>query len=552
MFFFAPAQGFLRFDKMFKEIKLVKEKFKDPYQIDAYQAELISLGVLNNEMASSLVKDILNNSFKLETIEGEIDTIMGKIKNAANKGSEFIKPLTDRLQALSGAVDGFYKMAYFEHELNKLIAAKESDITSGNKDSFFARLSENELKREAARKVLATAQSYSESPPIVQEAVKSVGMFIAPFLRFKTEAPRIVINTYREAMAEIKSGNPVMVERGYKRFIGMSSVLFVWSAAVPTAIRLLLGIGEDEDEALRATVPEYMKDNTFFFVPWFGKELKSIDLTFLNPFSMLADPVLRAGEHIFRGDPEQSFVSFTNAFMNQYLDQQIFTGAISDVIANKDSSTGQPISYKSDGAMVFVKSLAYVIEKSFLPRTVQKGWETINSARGTAVDPQFDPLNILIGEFAPTKIHDVDVKAHLNKLLTSKRDELKAFSAHKNKLKTERALSDGEIRGLAREFVESRVRINEEIYRGLRGFSNLPQIGLSERDIILQMKEKDLGMGDRRIMLLQNKLVEKPVLDPSFIRQVSALEGGIGIKRLEVFQAEIDRIAPARFIPLNP
>jgi hypothetical protein len=66
------------------------------------------------------------------------------------------------------------------------------------------------------------------------------------------------------------------------------------------------------------------------------------------------------------------------------------------------------------------------------------------------------------------------------------------------------------------------------------------------------MKEKDLGMGDRRIMLLQNKLVEKPVLDPSFIRQVSALEGGVGIKRLEVFQAEIDRIAPARFIPLNP
>jgi hypothetical protein len=433
-----------------------------------------------------------------------------------------------------------------------LTAAKEADIISGNKDSFYARLSEEELKSEAARKVLATAQSYSESPPIVQEAVKSVGMFIAPFLRFKTEAPRIVINTYKEAMAEIKSGNPVMVDRGYKRFIGMSSVLFVWSAAVPTAIRLLLGIGEDEDEALRATVPEYMKDNTFFFVPWFGKKLKSIDFTFLNPFSMLADPVLRAGEHIFRGDPEQAFVSFTNAFMNQYLDQQIFTGAISDVIANKDSSTGQQIHYKSDGAMIFGKSLGYLISKSFLPRTVEKAWEAVKSAKGTAVDPQFDVVYILAGEFAPTKIHDVDVKAQLNKLLRDKRDELTTFSAHKNKLKTKRALSDGEIRGLAREFVESRVRINEELYRGLRGFSNLPQIGLSERDIVTQMREKSVGMGDRRIMLLQNKMVEKPVLDPSFIKQVAELEGGVGIKRLEVFQAEIDRIAPARFIPLNP
>ena len=129
---------------------------------------------------------------------------------------------------------------------------------------------------------------------------------------------------------------------------------------------------------------------------------------------------------------------------------------------------------------------------------------------------------------------------------------MKTFDARKNKLKTKRALSDGEIRGLAREFVESRVRINEELYRGLRGFSNLPQIGLSERDIVTQMREKSVGMGDRRIMLLQNKMVEKPVLDPSFIQQVAELEGGIGLKRLEIFQAEIDRIAPARFIPLNP
>ena len=552
MFFFAPAQGFVSYGKMFKSLKLVKEKLKDSYQIDEYQAELIARGVLNNEMSSSLVKDLLNNTYKLETLDEEINTLMGKIKIAANKGSEFVKPLTDKLQALSGAVDGFYKMAYYEHELAKLTAAKEADIISGNKDSFYARLSEEELKSEAARKVLATAQSYSESPPIVQESVRTIGMFIAPFLRFKTEAPRIVFNTYKEAMAEIKSGNPVMVNRGWKRFWGMSSVLFVLSAVVPTTIRLALGIGEDEDEALRATVPEYMKDNTFFFVPWFGDKLKSIDFTFLNPFSMLADPVLRSGEHMFRGDPEQAFVSFTNAFMNQYLDEQIFTGALMDVRANRDSSTGQEIYQKSDGAMIFGNSLAYIISKSFVPRTLEKAWEAVESAKGTAVDPQFDVVNILLGELAPTKIHDVDVKAQLNKLLRDKRDELTTFSAHKNKLKTKRALSDGEIRGLAREFVESRVRINEELYRGLRGFSNLPQIGLSERDIVTQMREKSVGMGDRRIMLLQNKMVEKPVLDPSFIQQVAELEGGIGLKRLEIFQAEIDRIAPARFIPLNP
>lgn len=556
MFFFAPAQGIglSGYGRMIKNLKLVGQKVVDTYGMDAYQAELTSLGILNNEMTSSLIKDLLKGKISSETVNEEINTLLGKIKSATNKGAEFVKPLTEKLQALSSAVDGFYKMAYYEHELDILRKAKDADVKAGNRDSFYSKLSDYEMKREAARKVLATAQSYSEAPPVVQEAVRSVGMFVAPFLRFKTEVPRIIFNTYKEGFAEIKSGNPVIKNRGWKRVGFMTTWLLGISAGVPTAIRMFLGIGEDEDETLRSTVPSYLRDNTFFYYESiFGKDkLMSADFTFLNPFSSVADPVMRTLEHIFRGEPADAVVAFTRSFLGTYLDEQIFSGALADVYRNKDADTGQDIYYDADGLQIFTKSIGYVVEKSFLPRTLEKAWAAVKSTVGEAPDPDYQLMSILAGELLPTKPHEVDVKKQLSRFLKKKRDERNDFSYRKNEMKTPKTLTDIEIRGLARDFVESRIRIDEELYRGLRAFSKLPFVGLSERDIVAQMRDKDVNMGQRRTMLLQNKLTEKPMLDPSFIQDVLSLEGGVGQRRLQVFQQEIDRLFPTRFMPLNP
>jgi hypothetical protein len=554
MFFFAPAQGFFGYGRMAKSLKLVVEKAKigGTFSIDAYQAELISLGILNNEMTSSLVKDMLKGNFQSESVNEEINTILGKIKEASAKGVTFVKPLTDKLQALSASVDGFYKMAYFEHELDILRKAKEADVKSGNKDSFYSKLTDYEMKREAARKVLATAQSYSESPPIVQEAVRSVGMFIAPFLRFKTEVPRIVMNTYKEGFAEIKSGNPVIAKRGMMRVGFMTTWLAGVSATVPTAIRMLLGIGEDEDEFLRSTVPSFLRDNTFFYYPAGEGKLKSADFTFLNPFSSVIDPIMRAAEHIFRGEPSDAVVAFTRSFLGTYLDEQIFTGAVADVYRNKDADTNQPIYYDADGLQIYTKGIGYVVSKAFLPRALEKSWEAVKSTVGETPEADRQLFGILAGELKPFKPHDIDIKKQLSRFLKQKRDERNDYSYRKNELKTPKTLTDIEIRGLAKDFVESRIRIDEELYRGLRAVSKLPIIGLSEREIVAQMRERDVNMGPRRIMLSQNKLTEKPMLDPSFIQDVLALEGGVGQRRLQVFQQEVDRLFPARFMPLNP
>jgi hypothetical protein len=379
-------------------------------------------------------------------------------------------------------------------------------------------------------------------------------MFIAPFLRFKTEVPRIIFNTYKEGIAEIKSGNPVIARRGKMRVGFMTGWLAGVSATVPTAIRMFLGIGEDEDEFLRSTVPSYLRDNTFFYYePFFDKgKLKSADFTFLNPFSSVIDPIMRSAEHIFRGEPSDAVVAFTRSFLGTYLDEQIFTGAVADVYRNKDADTNQPIYYDADGLQIFTKGIGYVVSKAFLPRALEKSWDAVKSTVGEAPETDQQLFGILAGELKPFKPHDIDIKKQLSRFLKQKRDERNDYSYRKNELKTPKTLTDIEIRGLAKDFVESRIRIDEELYRGLRSVSKLPIIGLSEREIVAQMREKDVNMGPRRIMLSQNKLTEKPMLDPSFIQDVLALEGGVGQRRLQVFQQEIDRLFPARFMPLNP
>ena len=155
----------------------------------------------------------------------------------------------------------------------------------------------------ARDKVLATAQSASQAPPVVRSlASGEFGILFAPFLRFKAEVPRIVINTYKLGLEEASSPNPVIQKRGRKRLISMTSMLTITSAILPAVLAKLAGVGEDEDEALRKTVPTYLRGHTFFyFRSGEDQSLKSVDLTYINPYALLIDPIMRSVEGFRRG-----------------------------------------------------------------------------------------------------------------------------------------------------------------------------------------------------------------------------------------------------------
>jgi hypothetical protein len=167
----------------------------------------------------------------------------------------------------------------------------------------------------------------------------------------------------------MKDSNPKIKTRGMQRFASMTGMLGLVSVVLPSALSVLAsGIGDEEDDALRSSMPEYLRGHTFYFFGS-GDNLQSVDLSFINPFSLLVDPALRAMEDLTHGRVGSAASKFAQGMIfDQYLDDQILAGAVSDLRKNVDSTTGEPIwEEELDGtASVLAKGLGYVFNKALL------------------------------------------------------------------------------------------------------------------------------------------------------------------------------------------
>jgi len=501
---FGTSQGFLRYDKMIAEMaKGTVGVFKDG-KIDPELNELIGLNIKGDELRAGIMRDLLNGRVTPDGIRKQIEDLGEKTKlNIVTKGLAIIEK---KAQDLSAALDAAYKVAYYNHELAILKEAQAADTSTVEDGKVrvnnLAAMSDTQIKRLAARKVVMTSQAYSQAPPAVTEFTKSgLGLLFAPFIRFKVEVPRIVINTYKLASEEIASGNPVLVRRGKTRMIWMTGTIGVLSSALPMILAALSGIGDEEDEAMRASIPDYLRGHTFFYYRWNG-ELKSVDLTYVNPYSLLVDPFLRAYENIRSGEFTEAGAALALGLVrDQYLDDQILAGAVSEARRNLNPSTGKPIWNKgADGPVeAGSKILGYIAKEAYAPRLGKdfvEGWST-GSLTGMG-------LEIMDGAM-PFRIHDVDLQKQYSRYLLDLNKRYNNVKSGLNAVKRNVPMSDGEVADIIDENIEDRRLLNYELMRINKGFSSL---GLTDTDLLKGMKDKKLGRD--RVALLSKGYMDKP------------------------------------------
>ena len=498
---FGTSQGFFRYDKMIAAMtKSSIGAFTGASgKIDPVVSELIGLNVMGDELRAGVMRDLLNGKVTPEGIRKQIAELGEKTKlNKLTKGLAFVEK---KAQDLSAALDAAYKVAYYNHELNILKEAQAADTGD------FARMSETKIKRLAARKVVMTSQAYSQAPPAVAAFTKSgLGLVFAPFIRFKMEVPRIVINTFKLAKEEIGSGNPVLVRRGRFRMGSMIGTLGVLSSAVPMIMAALSGIGDEEDEAMRASIPDYLRGHTFFYFGE-GKNLKSIDLTYVNPYSLIVDPFLRSYENIRRGEFTEAGAALAIGFVrDQYLDDQILAGAVRDATRNLNPSTGKPIwNNGADGPVeAGSKILSYIAKEAYAPRLGKdfvNGWAT-------------GSLSGMVGEISdgalPARIHDVDLQKQYSRYLLDLNKRFNNVKSGLNAVKRNAPMSDGEVADIIDDNIEDRRLLNYELMRINKGFSSL---GLTDTDLLKGMKEMKLGRD--RVALLSRGYMDRP--SPKYI-----------------------------------
>jgi hypothetical protein len=538
--FFAPAQGFVNLKSMsqsaYKEIW--GNALRDPDAIDAYRTKLISLGVIGDDINTNIMASMLRGG-----TSDDIETQLDKLLDTASKGLKPLKWLSDRAQVLSGSVDAFYKIAYYENELRVLKEARAVDTGS------MASMSDQQLERMAAEKVLATAQSSSQAPPIVREFTQSgLGLLFAPFVRFKVEVPRIILNTYKTAWAEMNSSNPVLKSRGIKRFSGMSLMLGGISMVAPAIISMVRGIGDDEDEALRSSVPDYLRNHTFFYRRKDNGQLQSWDLTFLNPFSIAADPAMRSLELIFKGRPADAAAKFIEtAIFDQYLDDQILSSAVQSLRDNENPTTGKPIyEPKLDNVGIsLLKSISFVLKEAYQPSVVKRAIESYQAVGADYTEFDDSPIGILMREFYPVKPHNIELDKQLRRYLSETRDVYNRVNERKNVMFSKKPMSSDEVKDIMQSEIEDKAKVNEDVYKKLRGFEGL---GLTPQQ--LYQITTGAGYGKDRTRLLFNKVMDRPVLTPEFIKKMSDPKNEQGLERLKS-AIEVLQGTP-RYILLEP
>lgn len=540
MMFFGPAQGFARVDKM---IKVAAEQswkgLKDQNRIDEYIAELTAFDIVGNDVQASVIRDLLNGKVEPTGIMKQLEELMDK--SQLSKGTAALKFVGDKASRLSAHADAVFKIAYFEFELGKLKEAQRSSNTGS-----VANMNEYQLKRMAAEKVLMTAQSASQAPPIVSDLTRSgLGLMFAPFLRFKMEVPRIIINTYKLAKKEMKDANPSIKRRGKIRFASMTGMLGVVSTTLPTALRVLAsGIDDEEDEALRNSIPEYLRGNTFYYFGR-GESLTSMNLTFINPFSLMADPTMRALEQISRGNFGKAASSFFGGMIfDSYLNDQIFAGAFGDLRKNINSTTGEPI-WEEDIDGVFstlMKGGGYLFDKAYSPRILSDAIKAYSAAGGDYTEFDDSPLGLMLSGVYPARIHDVDLNKQFNRYLREKKEQFDRITKAKYALYGEKPVSEDTIRNLYDDEVKNRKRLNQDLIKTIRGFEGL---GLERAEIYRDMVARG-GMSKRRAALLFNNMMDRPDLNKGFLQGL--LEKEYGLERAKILIDQLDQYSRYMFV----
>ena len=317
--FFALANGHFNLSKIKDAMAAVRVQVtgKATAADIGYFVKLKRLGVVYDAPYAKEMARLLGDS--------EVENMLSsKFGDGAMKS--FTK-LNDFAQSFYSFGDDFWKIVGFENE-------KASLLDAG--------MSVGEAEMEAAKRIRNTYPTYS----MTGKAIKWLSRFplAGTFVSFPAEIIRTSINMIKTANSDIKSSNPKMRALGYKRIAGMA---FVSSAffALNAATKAILGVTDDEEEAIRDLSAPWQKNSTFAYVGRDEKNnLQYFDMSFLDPYGYFKRPITA----MLRDQPWQdAAVSALSDLISPFLGADIVAQSIYEVFANKKSSGGQV--YNEDG-----------------------------------------------------------------------------------------------------------------------------------------------------------------------------------------------------------
>jgi len=378
----------------------------DPKVWRAEIEEMVRLGVLGESVTGNLLNELMEMNRAAE--KGTLpETLFQKISTPFKSASGFA-------QKTYAAGDDLFKVMHYLSEKQKYRKA-------------FPKMPESELKELAARNARDIHWTYSLAPDVVKDIKKFP--FVAPFITFTTEVIRTSINLGKLAHSEIMEGRRITEEYpfgnkelekiGWQRARGMA-VAALLPGAVASAAMAAAGISGDDEDDLRRFLPDWQKNNQLLMFRKENGEVSFVDISYLDPYTYLKKPVNALLRSLHNPESAQQVIvdgalGAAKEALSPFMSEQIFAGAIMDVMRNRDASGRQVYNPQDSAASIGAAVAGKLIYDPFVPGTVTSLGRVYKAAAGETSESGRDYSlgNEVASMFAGQRVSAVDAQQAL-------------------------------------------------------------------------------------------------------------------------------------------
>jgi len=369
----------------------------NPVSKTAYDAVKVAWSNIKST-DNKAVNDLYNEYLRLGIVNqnAKLGDIRSLINDASTAGYNVLETIGNKSglnwlgrQANKAYVaeDDIWKIVVYENELATLKKA-------------YPEIAKNELER---LKLLASNKTRNTMPTydMIPDGFKLLRYSpYGNFFSFHAERFRNTYHTYKIALEEIKSGNSILRNRGYRRLASQITIGQGGSIAVASSSMYHTGISREEDTHIKNLFKkDYHGDNFVYDIKNNTGELTYADIKFTDPSAPVNDvligPVLRYINDENMTPPEfeeklyKSMSDSVGKFFAPFLDTPIFYAALGDIIARNGQVEGPDgILYslkgwdnKTNTSEVrmnnFFIGFHHLIKQAFLPVSVDNVKNTI-------------------------------------------------------------------------------------------------------------------------------------------------------------------------------
>ena len=402
---------------------------------------LYELGVMGESLTVGLLNDLTRLGKDASINDEQFFNNFEKIlKKPGRRVWNATKQVWEKAEQIYGMTDDIFKIFTYLSEFDKY-------------KKIYPNMSDAELEQKAANIARDIHWTYSKAPAVVNELKKFP--FIAPFITFTTETIRITANLGKLAINERKEGqrlreqglrenNAELVRQGdeflkisNKRFRGMAAVA-VGPWALGAMAMTAAGFSGDDEEDLRQFLPDWQKNSQLIIIGKNGSEVNYVDVSYLDPFEIWKKPMTAFMRGLGRAENVEEF--FTEAVVGAAIEagrpftsEQILSGAIMDVMRNRDAN-GRQVYNPQDTGTAIASAVGSKLASAFAPGTLDTGERIVKAFGGQISETgrDYNLANEVFGVPFGSRVSAVDAEQALgfkaSQFLRARRDARSIFN----------------------------------------------------------------------------------------------------------------------------